>query len=197
MDDGLNALRTIRARSPKAQSLPLAWVMTDPRFSDIGAHIHTLPRDYGLIIRDYGHKDRRAYAQHLSQAAHQSGLKTLIAADPELAQTCHAHGVHWPSWAQPQPIRNQLNIFAVHNLQELKRAEAHNADAVIISPIFPTKSHPSVKTLGYRGLEALMAETQMPIYAMGGVGPSNIDDLLSLGIYGIAGISFLKDRLKM
>ena len=193
MEKALKALRERQRQKATKQKLPIAWVLTDPRLSDIEAYIPQIPSDIGLIIRDYETPQREKYVKHLSQWTSQAGLITLVAANPELAKQCDVAGVHWPSWASPQPIQGQLTIFAVHNHEELLRAEAFNADAVIISPVFETKSHPDTPHLGLEGLHSLIKQTTCPVYAMGGITSARMQSLLELEIYGIAGISFLKE----
>jgi thiamine-phosphate pyrophosphorylase len=67
-------------------------------------------------------------------------------------------------------------------------AEAHGAAYVTASPVFTTISKPGYgPTLGADGLAELVASTDLPVIALGGVtGPAEIDACRQAGAAGVA-----------
>ena len=79
---------------------------------------------------------------------------------------------------------------ACHNSQELNRAIAINTDLLLISPVKKTSSHPSQQqTLMWDGFATLAAQTNTPVYALGGMTDADLSDAFNAGAQGIAGIS--------
>ena len=70
-------------------------------------------------------------------------------------------------------------------------AEVHarGADAVLVSPVFPTASHPGGRTLGLLRFARLARASRLPVYALGGISAASQRRLKNLPIAGIAGIS--------
>ncbi|HEX7340830.1 MAG TPA: Nudix family hydrolase [Rhodanobacteraceae bacterium] len=85
-----------------------------------------------------------------------------------------------------------------HTLDELQKAQAIGADFVVLSPVKSTPTHPAAVTLGWVQLEQLISVTPLPVYALGGVGPDDLDCALASGAQGVAGIrafwSHVSDR---
>ncbi|VWD52144.1 thiamine monophosphate synthase [Burkholderia lata] len=77
---------------------------------------------------------------------------------------------------------------ACHALDDLLLAARAGADFVTLSPVLPTLSHPGAPTLGWVQFETLAAEAAMPVFALGGMTRTHLDDARRHGAYGIAGI---------
>ncbi len=161
-----------------SQPLPRLWLMTDERLGGgLFDAIARLPEGAGIVLRHYslGETERRALFDAV-RAAH-SGL-LLLAGPPDLAASLGADGSHG---------RHQGAITAsVHDLSELRMAEAVGARLVFLSPVYPTRSHIGVPVLGAEGFAALAAETALPAVALGGMDAARAERLD--GAYGWAGI---------
>jgi len=70
----------------------------------------------------------------------------------------------------------------------MARALALGADALIVSSVFATESHPAARTLGPHRLAMLTASATVPVYALGGITTSNATRLGPSGAVDIAGI---------
>ncbi len=104
-----------------------------------------------------------------------------------------ADGVHLParmleSWRAADTPRGQLLAASCHDLAQLLRARALGADLVTLSPVLPTASHPGAATLGWQGLARLCRDAVPPVYALGGVGPRQLEAARAAGAHGVAGI---------
>jgi len=76
-----------------------------------------------------------------------------------------------------------------HNLKELQYAELLGVDFAVLSPVKETKSHPSVELLGWNQFEQLLAQVNIPVFALGGVGRFDMNQALNSGAQGLSGIS--------
>jgi thiamine-phosphate pyrophosphorylase len=130
------------------------------------------------------------------------GIPFLVARDVELAHEVAADGFHCPQSLLPGLARwrrlhpEKLLCAACHDEESLGQAAQLQANIALLSPIFPTRSHPGAPTLGAPRLSAIVrAHPDLPIFAMGGVNLSTVDQLIDerTGVAGIAGIDLIGD----
>jgi thiamine-phosphate pyrophosphorylase len=167
------------------QQLPRIWLLTDERLGDFALDaVSRLPPDAGIVFRHYSLPEgpRRALYERVREQARRQGHILLLAGPRSTALSWGADG--WHGWEEGAGLRSA----PVHNLHELRRAEAGGAALLFLSPVFPTRSHPGAATLGPRRFAWLAAKARRPVVALGGVTPANAPKLLRLGAYGWAGI---------
>ena len=114
----------------------------------------------------------------------------------DIAMACRADGVHLGQEDFPVPsarrVMGEEMIIGVstHSLEEARRAEREGADYVAIGPVFPTStkldSHPPV---GVGIIPEIKKELSIPVVAIGGITPENVEEVLKMGADGIAVIS--------
>jgi 8-oxo-dGTP diphosphatase len=75
-----------------------------------------------------------------------------------------------------------------HDAKELALAEARGVEFVVLGPVQPTRSHPQATPLGWDGFSRLRETCSLPIYALGGLAPSELPLARRHGAQGIAGI---------
>ncbi|MBU6416969.1 MAG: Nudix family hydrolase [Xanthomonadaceae bacterium] len=75
-----------------------------------------------------------------------------------------------------------------HDAEELELAARLGMDFATLSPVCATASHPGAKPLGWDRFARLAADARLPVYALGGVGPDDLDRAHAAGAQGIAGI---------
>ena len=73
-----------------------------------------------------------------------------------------------------------------HQPADLAAAERIGADCAVYGPVLPTASHPGAAGIGWAGLQAAIALTPVPVFALGGVGPADLDQAMRAGAHGIA-----------
>ncbi|MET0506957.1 MAG: Nudix family hydrolase [Burkholderiaceae bacterium] len=73
-----------------------------------------------------------------------------------------------------------------HEPADLLLADRAGADLAVFGPVLPTASHPSAAGLGWTGLARAIATTPLPVFALGGVGPEDLDRARRSGAHGIA-----------
>ena len=141
-------------------------------------------REKPLSIADLTH-----FSSQIFTIARKYGAKVLVNGDIDLAQKLGVDGVHLPS-AQLMSLQKKPNNLMVaascHNAQELEQAEKLGLDFVVLSPVKSTKSHENASTLGWQQFQQMIARTTIPVYALGGLNPSDLPQALECGARGIA-----------
>jgi 8-oxo-dGTP diphosphatase len=89
---------------------------------------------------------------------------------------------------QQRPEVANLSM-SCHNPVEIQHAQALGADWLFLSPVKATTSHPEAQVLGWQGFAEGCSEAVVPVYALGGLHPSDADHACELGGQGVAGIS--------
>lgn len=75
-----------------------------------------------------------------------------------------------------------------HAAEELLLASQADCSHALIGPVRPTASHPQRPALGWQTVCSLAAQTDLPLYALGGLQPADLDQARANGAYGIAAI---------
>src|SRR5690606_21471926 len=65
--------------------------------------------------------------------------------------------------------RGLLTLASAHDLAELAGAMRRGADAILLSPVFATRSHPGAPTLGPLRFRLLARHSRAPVIALGGM----------------------------
>lgn len=175
-------------------------VMTDPVLGgDPLAIAAGLPAGSAIILRHYGAPDRAALARRLARLCRRRRLRLLVADDARLARRVGANGLHLPEFrllGGPQRWRllvrpGWLVTAAAHSRPAMVAAARLGCDAVLLSPVFATTSHPGARPLGVRRFARLArgGPAAPAVYALGGMTATTVRRLAGSGAVGIAGIS--------
>jgi thiamine-phosphate pyrophosphorylase len=193
---GVDHTRQLSARlrllKPK-QGLPRLFAVTDPtRTQDVFALARRLPAGAGLIYRAFGASDALFVGRELRRLTRRRGVFLLIGADARLAMRCGADGVHLPQrlvWRAAALKRTQPDWLITATAHEGARpAHYDGVDAVVLSPVFPTRSAGSGAAIGVRGAAAMARAFRKPCIALGGINVRTARRALSAGFHGIAGV---------
>lgn len=186
----------------KTHPYPHLSYFYDP--SRIEAHpceiIRSLPKSSAFVFRHFGQAELIKDAKRIKEACLSAQVSFIIGKDSDLYHQIGADGVHFPFGDLAHAVTFQNNnqgplvSISAHDHQEIAAIEGAplRADAVFISPIFQSQS-PSAKhkaPLGAEGVRQMAAQTSLPLFAMGGIDCSNIDDVINTGVCGVAGTSF-------
>ena len=184
--------------------LPSLILMTDSRrLAEPEPVVSRLPRGSAVILRHYGDPDRAILAHRLSALCRQLRIRLLIAGDGRLAAAVSAGGLHlpeamavhsprtWQLWQRP----NWLVTAAAHSPAAIMDAAKAGVDAVLLSPVFPTESHPGARALGPLLFARWTNRSPLPVYALGGVSADTIGRLVGGGAAGIATVGGFRDRV--
>lgn len=186
---------TLRPAYVRGRALPRLLFLTDRRRvpDPVGA-AERLPEGSGVILRDYGYAKRADLAMALRAVCLKQNLVFLVGGDVRLARRADADGVHFP-----EAMFDRLRAFrkeapgmiltaAAHDAWALSRALDAGADAALLSPVFPTQSHPGAPALGLEEFSTLAAESPLPVYALGGLTARTVGRLKGASVVGVAAI---------
>ncbi|WP_421739886.1 thiamine phosphate synthase [Caulobacter sp.] len=189
---------TFPPRTSRGIVLPSLLFFTDPaRVADPEAVAERLPRGAGVVFRAFGAADAVAQGNRLRAIADARGLILLVGADEALADAVGADGVHLPerSTDLAPALRTRrpqgLITVAAHDLKAVRTAGALDVDALVVSPVFASNSPSAGAPLGVEGLITLVAATDKPIYALGGIRARTVEALKNSGIVGLAAVEAL------
>jgi thiamine-phosphate pyrophosphorylase len=157
---------------PKRQTaVPSLWLVSDARNdAALEAVLRKLPRGSGLVFRHYhlAPQQRRERFAELMTIARQCGHIVALSGNAASAR-------HWGADAAYGPPRQLargpaiLRLATAHSLREIATARRSRANAILLSPAFPTRSHPGGKVLGPVKFRLLAARTLLPVIALGGM----------------------------
>lgn len=174
---------------------PLVFVTDVARQKDPARIILRLPPDSLVLIRDYAHPIRAAYAAEVAKACRTRRLPFLVAGDALLALRLNAAGVHLPQHQAHQALKHRLVCpqwlitASAHSVPQLHRLAALPVDAALYSPLFATASHPEALPLGrHRFSAGVHQKPTVPVYALGGVDNQTASQVRGLPVVGIAAI---------
>lgn len=191
--------------------LPRFLALTDAgRAPDPFAMLAHLPKDCGLVWRAYDGEISRARLQGLARAARRSHVPLFLGASGRYRAARLPVHLHLPEHRLNKPytdgmFRRECRAYpqtivtsAAHSQRAVIAAAHAGVDAILISPVFPTRSHPGGTSLGivrFAPLARLARSLGLAVYALGGINDlSKIRRLVPSGATGIAGIDiFLTD----
>ena len=135
------------------------------------------------------HRELEEFARRALALARAHGAKILVNADAALASEIGADGVHLTA----EQLRGALTRpdlpwcgASCHSSEELRRAEALGVDLVVLGTVHATPSHPDAVPLGWEEFREIAKDAAVPVYALGGIVPSDLERALSCGAHGIA-----------
>lgn len=133
-------------------------------------------------------------AMELAITQRESGCWLVLNDRIDIALAASARGVQLTSRsmgvADARTIASTLMLGAsVHAPESARAAEADGADWVVAGHVFDTKSHTEGNGRGMSFIQSLLAATQLPVIAIGGVKPHHVAALRDAGVYGVAAIT--------
>jgi thiamine-phosphate pyrophosphorylase len=160
----------------------------------------TLAPGSAVILRHYDDSDRFGLAQELIALCRPRHIYVLVAGDARIALAAGADGLHLPEAMlarRNQPLRpSMLLSVAAHSPRALAKAATTGADFALLSPVFPTQSHPEGRAIGVLRFSAWAKKAALPVYGLGGINDQNIRRLRCSGTAGWAAIEGLSKNPK-
>jgi len=162
--------------------------------------INKLKPGSGVIFRHYDLKSRLELGFKLKEICKRNQLTFIVARDFPLGRKLGADGIHLPEHlllTPPLEVRlwgqrpNKIITAAAHSYTSLQKCAVLPINAAILSPVFPTESHPSRSQLGITGFQKLAKQASIPVYALGGINEKTARRLKNSPAIGVAGIGAL------
>ncbi|MCL1926525.1 MAG: thiamine phosphate synthase [Syntrophorhabdaceae bacterium] len=149
-----------------------------------------------LREKDLGSRDLLELALKIRALTSAYGAKLLINDRIDIALAADADGVHMGR--NSIPTRDARRLMgpdrligcSTHTAKQLAEAEAGGADFAVFGPVYFTPSKAAFgPPLGVDTLRAACASTRIPVFALGGVGAENINEVIAAGANGVSMIS--------
>ena len=149
-----------------------------------------------LREKDLSGRDLFSLAERLHKLCRDYDAALFINDRVDVAMAVDAAGVQLSKASLPVATARVLlgpqKIIGVstHSLQEAKEAEQAGADFVLFGPVYFTPLKAAYgDPQGLPALETIVANISLPVYAIGGIKPENINATKKLGVQGVALIS--------
>jgi thiamine-phosphate pyrophosphorylase len=194
-------MRSARNLGPwprSASGWPRVLFFTDPvRTPDPARVAASLPRGAAIVYRAFGAADAVTTGRRLARLVHRRGALMFVGADPTLATAVGADGLHLPErlamrGGANRALRRRFRLSAAaHGLAAARRARAAGVEAVVVSPVFPSRSPSAGRPIGALRFRALVRAAGLPVYALGGVNPRTAMALKGCGAAGLAAVEAL------
>jgi thiamine-phosphate pyrophosphorylase len=164
---------------PWRQTLPNLWLISDQRNDAVLEEaLARLPNESGFVFRHYHLEPapRRERFGQLAFACRRAGHLVVLSADADTAVEWDADGVYGPP-AKLSQRTGLLRFAAVHGTKEIRLADRAEVDAMFLSPVYPTRSHPDGRYLGKNRFLTLASLAKAPVIALGGLNAERAADL--------------------
>jgi 8-oxo-dGTP diphosphatase len=146
----------------------------------------------------YPVRDLRSIATLARDCVHHQGGEILLQDDVQAALDWRFGGVSLTAKAlrklakskSMRPVPETQHLAAsCHSAEELGMAAELGCDFVTLAPVQETQTHPGQPGMGWSSFKQLCETRKLPIYALGGLEPGQLDAAQSHGAFGVAGIS--------
>ena len=123
------------------------------------------------------------------------GVPLFINDNPEVAVRCGADGIHvgqddLDAAQVRQQVGDRMMIgVSVHSVEEALEAVRKGADCLGVGAMFPTATKADASPVSLETLGAICAAVEVPVVAIGGIGPDNLHRLAGTGVDGVALVS--------
>ena len=142
-------------------------------------------------------------ASRLRQLTRAANARLIIHTQANIAAAVDADGVHvsqadigeLPTMRRWLGRAGESMSFSAstHDAASLEAAAKVGSDFALLSPVFPTASHPGEAALGIDAFRELAGKANVPVVALGGITPDNRSQLKGFGVAAISAILLAVD----
>jgi len=133
-----------------------------------------------------------ALARDVRRWTREAGVLFVVNDRPDVARLCEADGVHLGQ--DDMTVKDARRVagpdmligVSTHSVEQLRAAILDGADYVGIGPTFPSRTKAFDHFPGLDFLRAATAETSLPAFALGGIAPENIGQVVAAGARRVA-----------
>ena len=121
----------------------------------------------------------------------------IVNDEPELAIACAADGVHIgqddTSVDEARQVLGRDSLIGVSTHTSEQIEEARGADYIAVGPVFETPTKPEYAPVGTELVRWAAEHAPVPFFAIGGIDPGNVDEVLDAGAGRIAVVRAIRD----
>jgi thiamine-phosphate pyrophosphorylase len=177
------------------------YVITDRRQCDdlvacVEKALRGGARAVQLRDKDLFTRERFELGQKLRAVTSEFGANLIVNGDSALALALGADGAHLPQDGLPANVArallgpDKLIGVSTHSRAEATEAVERGADFITFGPVYHTPSKAQYGApVGLEELQNVCADVGVPVFALGGVAPSKIEEIIFAGATGVAMIS--------
>ena len=131
-------------------------------------------------------------ARNVRKWTREAGVLFIVNDRPDIARLSDADGVHLGqddlrvSDARRVLGPNGLIGVSTHSVEQVRRAVLDGADYIGVGPVFPSRTKSFDAFPGPDFVRAAVAETGLPAFALGGIEPGNVAEVVAAGARRIA-----------
>ena len=144
-----------------------------------------------IQVREPGHDrpSRDALVRQLIALAAGRNARILVNGTADDARRLGCAGVHWTARALNAASSRPHDIVVAascHTHADVMHASAVDVDFAVLGPVMATPTHPDARPLGWEGFATAIAGTRVPVFALGGLSPTDREVAIAHGAHGIA-----------
>ncbi|TWT64281.1 thiamine phosphate synthase [Rubinisphaera italica] len=145
-----------------------------------------------LREKELDDRELLARARWLRDATRHSSTLLIINDRPDIALLCDADGVHVGQeelcYGDVRKLLGPQKLIGIstHNMEQAREAVAAGADYVGAGPTFLSETKSFSEFAGLEFLRQMAAEISIPVFAIGGIGQENVEEVAQAGISRIA-----------
>jgi 8-oxo-dGTP diphosphatase len=167
-------------------SLPAEYAITDAARLGAAAMLERLERrlEQGLKllqIREPAWPERDSFTREAIGRAHRYGCRVMVK-----APFPGADGIHFTAaelMKMERKPEGMLFAASCHTHEELERAMRLELDFAVVGPVKEKSGFPS---LGWPGFQRIAEKASIPVYAIGGLAPADLESAWRAGAHGVA-----------
>ena len=148
-------------------------------------------RPAGIILRekDLSEEEYTVLAAQVMNICRRAGVPCILHSFPAAARKLHAEAIHLPLdlfLAMDEGEKASFRVIGVscHSAEEAETAEKHGATYISAGHIFDTDCKRGVPGRGLVFVEEVCKAAAIPVYAIGGISPENIETVRHAGAAG-------------
>jgi len=185
----------------EALKLPQYYPIVDECIGDERLMLEHLKRliaaGYTMIqlrAKSFSKERFKKLARRAIELCEENEVRLFVNTGIAMALEINAKAVHL-SAKEMKNIKNQcvlpkgvLFAASCHNKEELYLAKELAVLFAVLSPVCKSQTHPSTEPLGWQSFKGLAEPAALPVFALGGLSPDDIDKAKLNGACGVAGI---------
>ncbi len=196
--DAITVAPMLPANEPvlRALALPTEYALSNATEVGDQAFVTALRRRLAEGLRLVQLREKTMPRERLTRLAgttvrlvHEAGGIVLVNADEALAREAGADGVHLTAARlaaiDARPAFEWVGA-SVHGVAELRHAERLGVDLAVLGPVHPTPTHSGASPLGWEDFERIARDAAIPVFAIGGLVPGDLERAWTYGAHGVA-----------
>ena len=177
-----------------ALTLPTVYAITCAADVGVDAFVERAQRAIAagvqlIQVREPEPSLRDALVGRLTQVAVNAAATIVVNGSVDDARRLGCAGVHWTSRRLNAATSRPHDLIvgaSCHTRAELAHACALDVDFAVLGPVLATPTHPDGQPLGWEGFATAIERTRVPVFALGGLRPTDHDTAIAHGAHGIA-----------